>query len=487
MNERTGKQIFFWTLVGVFFVVSTVTIAYAFGYRYSPGSGIFIYGGSITLKTSPQAVDVKINGVLVPSKKLSRINNSYHLDGIKPGTYSVEVSAPGFTTWSKRLDVHSGVSTEFWNVLLARTSYDRTQYDSPSAGRLFISPRTTLLASAQQNSDVFSVGMLNPSTKESMTLFSSPEYRFTEDEKENVEWSPQAHRVIIPAIKNDSTKHYFIVTTDTFETVDLKDIAKTDDISHVRWDPDTKNALFYMSDSDLFRIDLDSPENITEVARNIASYDLSSNGLFYMQLPEGIIYQTNLTASSAPKQITSSGPADMSDPTYQIVVYDEDRITFLNRKGNLYVYNNGELNTYFPLLAKDAKGSQFSDDGKKILYWSDREISVYFAQKWEVQPTRKENENYSITRFADTIKNVQWTRDYEHVIFSVGKNVKIVELDQRDSNTRFDVLALETDKTHFVQNFSDGNLYFTNADASNVTTIFSIIFPEKIGILGFGG
>lgn len=487
MNKPTGKQIFFWTLVGVFFVTSTITIAYAFGYRYSPSSGIFVYGGSITLKTSPQTVDVKINGITVPTKKLSKINNSYHLDGIKPGTYSVEVSAPGFNTWSKRAEVHSGVSTEFWNVMLTRSSYDRVQYDTPGAQRMFISPRKNLVAYTQQNGNIFSVGILDPAEKISQEIFSSSEYRFTDDEKENIEWSPEAHRVIIPSIKNDGSKHYFIVSVETNETIDLKDLVAKEDIAHVRWDPDTKNALFYMLGSDLYRIDLDSTENTKEIAKNIASYDLSSNGLFYMQLPEGIVYQTNLTASDTPEQITSSGPEDMSDPAYQIVVYDEDRITFLNRKGNLYMYNSGELDTYFPLLAKDAKGSQFSDDGKKVLYWNEHEISVYFAQKWEVQPTRKENERYSITRFADTIKNVQWTRDYEHAVFSVGKNVKVVDLDQRDSNIMFDVMSLNTDKTNFVQNFSDGNLYFTNIDSSNVLTIFSIIFPEKTGILGFGG
>jgi hypothetical protein len=487
MNERTGKIMFFWTLVGVFFAVSGLIISYAFGYRYNLENGIFVYGGSVTVKTSPQEVNVAINEVPIPLKKLNRINNSYHIDGIKPGDYTLKVSAPGFVSWSKHIEVHSGLSTEFWNILLPRDSYERLQYDTPNAGKFFISPRKNLIAYTQQNEKEFSVGILEPETKNSSTVFSSPEYIFTSNEKENIEWSPETHRLIIPAIKNDNTKHYFVVATETLETIDLKDVTGTDRIYNVRWDSDTKNALFFMSESNLYRIDLDNPSEIKQIAQNIASYDLSSKGLYYLQLPEGIVYHNNFTGTGTPEQITASGPSDMSDPMYQIVIYDEDRITFLNNSGNLYIYNKGELNTYFELLSNNIKGSQFSDDGKKLLFWSDREISAYFFREWEVQPTRKENERYSITRFADAVRNVQWTRDYEHALFSVNKNVKIAELDQRDSNAIMDVLALGNEKSNIMQNFSDGNLYFTNPDPSNVTTIFSIIFPEKTGILGFGG
>lgn len=485
MNESTGKKIFFWTLVGVFFVASAIIIAYAFGYRYRPDSGIFIYGGSITLKTSPQIVDVKINGVSVPSKTLNRINNSYHIDGIKPGTYLIEVSAPGFKSWVKRVDIHSGVSSEFWNILLSRDSYDRTQYDATGAGRFFISPRKDLLAYTQQNDKEFSVGILDPSTKESITVFSSQEYRFTDDYKENIEWSPEAHRLIIPTVKNDNSKHYFIVEAETFSTIDLKDVTNTDKLSHVRWDSETKNALFYMSDNNLYRIDLDNPQDNELVAQNVASYDLSRGDLYYMQLPEGIIFRNNLRGTDMPEQITLSGPSDMSDPTYQIVIYDEDRISFLNNSGVLYFYNKGESDTYSYVLSRGVKGSQFSDDGKKVLYWTDREISVYFARKWEVQPTRQENENRTITRFADVISNVQWTKDYEHILFSTGKQLKTVELDQRDLTIINDILKIEAINPQVGQNFSDGNLYYSDVDSTGKTTLFSIIFPEEDTILGF--
>ena len=485
MTPEKGKFIFFWTLVAVFFVFSALIIFYAFGYRYSFGKGVFIYGGSVSLKTLPQTVDVAINGVPIPSKKLNRLNNSYHIDGIKPGEYVITVSADGFKPWSKRVDVHSGLSAEFWNVMLVRNSYDRISYDATQSGKIFISPKNDLLAFTQKKDEEFLVGLLDSEEQIAKNIFSSKEYVFTNDEKENIEWSPQAHRLIIPTIKNDGTKHYFIETTETGETIDLKDIVNTNNISHVRWDPDTKNALFYMDGDTLYRVDLDNPQSITTLVSGIASYDLSSSGLYYMQLPGGIIYRTNMTGSSNPEQITTSGPAEMSDTSYQIIVYDKDRITYLNRSGDFYVYNKGELDTYFRKMPGKIRGAQFSNDGKKILFWSDNEILAYFSRKWEVQPTRMENELATVTRFSEPVVDVQWTKDYEHIIFATGKKIKVIELDPRDHRTMEDVLDISADSTHLVSNHSDGNLYFTDKNSAGIVTIQSITFPEKTGILGF--
>ncbi len=487
MTQKNGKFIFFWTLAAVFFVVSLFIILYAFGYRYSFGKGIFIYGGSVSLKTLPQTVDIAINDVPIPSKKLNRLNNSYHIDGIKPGEYKVTVSAQNFKTWSKNVDVHSGVSAEFWNVMLVRNSYDRTSFDTTNPGRFFISPKKNLIAYTQNNDNEFLVGILNPEEQTSKTVYSSKEYSFTNNEKENIEWSPQAHRLIIPAIKNNGEKHYFITTVDSNETLDLKDIINTNNISHVRWDPDTKNVLFYMDGDTLYRVDLNNPESKKTIVSGIASYDLSSSGLYYMRLPEGIVYKTNVTGTDTAKQITTAGPSEMSDSSYQIVVYDEDRITFLNHSGDFFIYNKGEVDTYFQKMPGKIRGEQFSNDGKKILFWSDNEILTYFNRKWEVQPTRSENELATITRFAESVYDVQWTRDYEHVLLVTGKKIKVIELDPRDHRTMEDILNISADSTHLISNHSDGNLYFTDKNSAGIATIQSIIFPEKTGILGFGG
>ncbi len=484
MNDsQIPKEIFFWTLVVLFWLTSATIIGYAFGYRFNFKSGIFVYGGSITLKTTPQKVDVYIDGILMPSKSFNQLNNSYHIGGVRSGNYRLEVKAPGYQAWSKKISVHSGISTEFWNVTLAQDSYSREDYDSAGIQKFFISPRKNLAAFSQQVDNIFLVKIFDPSTLEMRQVFSANDYVFTNDNKENIEWSPQAHRIIIPAIK-DGEKNYFIASTDNSQAeFNLKDLTGDINLSHVRWDPKNKDVLFYMSNDNLYRLDLNDLANKKLAAEHIASYDLSPKALFYFQLPEGIVYKTNFQASDFPTQMTTSAPANMSDNSYQIIVYDEDRIVFLNKNNDLFIYNKGEQDTYFRELSNNAIGSQFSDDGKKLLFWNNNEISTYFVRKWEVQPARVENEMMPITKFSDTISNVQWTRDYEHVLFTNNNKVKLIEIDNRDHRNMMDVLSLNDNAAILVNNFTDGKLYYTEKNEQGQNSLHAIYFPERTTFL----
>lgn len=482
-NSEISRKIFFWTLVVLFWLVSAIIIGYTFGYRFNFERGVFVYAGSITLKTTPQKPDIYLNGVLVPSPSFSRINNSYHISGIKPGEYLIEVKTPDHQTWSKKASVHSGISTEFWNIILVQNSYEHENYNSSGIQRFFISPHKNLTAFSQQNGNEFSVEILDPGTLVVKQVFSSTDYVFTNNEKENIEWTPEANRLIIPVLKNNE-KNYLIATIDTKEILDLKSLAKTTNLSHVRWDPKSKDVLFFMTDGNLYRMDLNSPENKKLIAEDIASYDLSPKALFYFRLPEGIVYKTNFDAVETPQQITTSAPDDMSDNSYQIIVYDDDRIVFLNNeKHYLYIYNKGQEDTYFQKLSENVLGSQFSDDGKKLLYWTDREILAYFARKWDEQPARIENEIMPITRLSDQIKNVQWTRDYEHVLFTNNNKIKMIEIDNRDHRNMMDVISLNDSDSIIINNFTDGKIYYTEKNDQQQNVLRSMYFPEYTTLL----
>ncbi|KKP94788.1 MAG: hypothetical protein US25_C0061G0006 [Candidatus Moranbacteria bacterium GW2011_GWE1_36_7] len=485
MNDsQISKTIFFWTLVVLFWLTAAIIIGYAFGYRFNPQKGIFIYGGAVTIKTTPQEVDVYLDGILMPSKSFNRLNNSYHINGIYPGNYLLEVKAPNYQTWSKKISVHSGISTEFWNVTLTQNSYAREDFESPGIQKFFISPRKNLAAFSQQIENDFMVKIFDPGTLEINQVFLANDHVFTNDNKENIEWSPQAHRIIIPSIKNENEeKNYFIVTLDTAETVSLKEITNDNNLTHARWDPKNKNVMFYMSDDNLYRIDLDAPQEKKIVASHIASYDLTPKALFYFQLPEGIVYQTSFDGTDSPLQVTTSAPEKMDDNSYQIIVYDEDRIVFLNKNNTLFIYNKGLDGTYFRELSNDALGSQFSDDGKKLLFWNNHEISTYFVRKWEVQPIRNENELMPITKFSDQIENVQWTRDYEHVLFTNDKKIKLIEIDNRDHRNMMDVLSLNDNSSLLVNNFTDSKLYYTEKNDQGQNSLHAIYFPERTTFL----
>lgn len=486
MTSITKRRIFFWILVVFFLITAPLVILYTIGYRYNTARGIFVYSGSITVKAIPQRVDIKIDSDESSERKFNFLNYSYHIDGIRPGQHSVEISLAGYRPWKKKTSVHSGLSVEFWNVFLVKEEYTRQTFSTPSVDNFFISPKNKNIALVQdkkENND-FIVRILDIDENTSQPAFSSSEYSFSKNEKENIEWSPQGDKIIIPTKKiNPPSKNlsankletssqidqadYFIVDIKSKESINIKDLSQKDDLQKIRWDPNSKNFVFYISRNNLYRINLADPNDNKIIAENISGYDLSSSYVYYFKKDNGIIYRAKLQNGESSEQITTQPIENIANSNdFRIIVYDRDRMVIL-ADGKLHIYNNGEHRSYFHQLAENIDGIQFSNDGKKLLFWDDYEIFTYYTRDWDTQPIRLENEIKSITRFSQKISNVHWFSDYEHVIFSVGKAIKIVETDLRDRLNMEDILLLQYDNPKIVYDFSQDFLYFNDYKESS--------------------
>lgn len=506
--EIIRRRLFFWTLVLVFFIVAPVIILNARGYRFDFHRGVFVYGGAVTIKSIPQTVDISLNGESV-SGKVSRINNSHNITGLLPGDYSITASLPGYRSWSKKIDVHSGVASEFWNVVLVKENYEKANYaDTENISRFFISPQNGYIAYTKNTEENLKIEIFNIGDEKTEKEFSIPEWQMiTEEKKENIEWSPSEDYISIPLQKEmlvDTKKSkiatksapnnlekeiryaYFIINPNDSTVVNLNEFLEKDNIRDVRWDPKDKDYLFFMEGSNLWRANITDAKNTSLISENVSAYDLSHSNIFYVQTPNNLIFKSSLDGQSSRSQVTNDFPGDPAEVIERIIVYDDSRIALLGRNKDLLIFNEGEKETYFRKLGSNVEGLHFSDDGKKMLFWSNNEISVYFVRDWKVQPTRMENELTNITRYSEKIENVQWLKDYEHVVFNTGKWIKVIELDGRDRRNCMDLINTQTEKPIIRLNNSLEYLYFTDIkDGKNF--LHSIIFPEPTPILGIGG
>src|SRR3989344_214905 len=482
MMSVVAKRIFFWGLFLLFLLTAPAALFYAKGYRFNFRQGVFVYTGSITLRSIPQNIEILLNKKPVKNKKINFINSSYHLDGIRPGEYILDIQSPGYNSWSKKIFIHSGNSYELWNVILTKKEIEKKSYDAFGIEKFFISPDKKKIAIAQYGSDgEFLVKTLTIGSGTAENVFSSLEYQFTPD-KENIEWAPQSDKIIIPAVKGGA-KRYFLVNTESNKTINLKDIARTDDIINVRWDMEKNNLLYYLSEKTLFNLNADNGV-LRTLADDVASYDISGSKIYLFRPSDGFIYRMKSEKINDAEKISSAPLSDTNNPDFQITVYDETRIAFFNKnKKLLYVYNEGVKDDYFKELSGNADGFQFSNDGKKMLYWSEFEISLYFLRDWDVQPKREENESRQLLRFSSQIENVQWHKDYEHVLFSTDKKIKIVEADYRDNINIMDILNTNEDNSAFIADSSLNKIFFIGEDR-NGKNLYSIDFPEKTGIFG---
>lgn len=488
MSSAHFRTFSFIVFVCLFFVTAALALFYAFGYRFSFARGIFIYTGSITVKSTPETVSIRVDDMLIPEKELGLLNNSFHLSGLAPGEHFLEVSAPGYRPWSKKVVVQSGLSTEFWNVFLIKERYEpETILSAENIVKLFPAPETELYAVIKQNGDDLSVDTLDIGSGQETEVFSLPGATFDMKSDENLEWSPESHKFLLPSLRRDQTTH-MIVDVETSRTADLQDLARTSlPLRSPRWDPTAKDRLYYLEGDTLYRADTEAIDTApTLLAEHVRSYDLSGNLLYYVNGENGLVYRFPAGADRPqPTQVTSVPMTLSAETSATLVVYDQDRLAlYESNKGTLFVFNR-QAKEPLRTLATDIKGVQFSDDGKKLLFFSDNEISAVFLRAWEVQPTREADSVVQIARFSAPIRNVQWTEDYEHVLFSSNGTVKLIELDNRDRRDLADIVSTGHSPLQILSSFRENRLYIVRQDASTHRDLITFRFPETPGLFGF--
>lgn len=470
------------------FVLTTATVIfYAFGYRFNLERGIFVYTGAISIKSNPETVDIRVDGVVIPRKNLGLINNSILISGLTPGEYFIEVSADGYQTWSKKAYVESGFSTEFWNVLLPKIKPAlETISETRGTQKLFPAPKESLFAAARSQDGALSIDVLDTQANVQEKILVSPQTVLPAD-GENIEWSPDNRKMVIPLARNEE-RAYVVASLQEKTTVSLQDFVRADrSLSNPRWDATTRNFLFYLRGTTLFRANteaLDTPHFF--IKDNVLAYDISGSNIYYLSSDNGIIYRVPANGSNLPPlQITTVGLNLNSQSTYRIVVYDENRIAIREiPSGKLWIYNKfGVTDTVLrPLTESGTRGVQFSNDGKKLLFFGDTEMAVYFTADWEAQPLRDADTTLQLARFSNPVKNVQWTEDYEHVLYSVNETAYLIELDNRDRRNILPIVTFPTPILQALSRFADNRLYFTLAEEA----VNFMFFPnEETNLFGF--
>jgi hypothetical protein len=494
LNSRT---VFFWSLVFLCLATIAGITLYSFGYRYRFDRGIFVYTGSVSLKVNPtDNLTITLDGNPV-NVKASTINGSFHLTGIRPGLHHIRVSADGFQAWEKEVPVSSGVSTDFWNILLIRNNYPETTIVShPNIDKFYPSPDQKRIAYSVQDDDEASVHTFDLTTGEDTRVFSRNDRFFASDDTENIEWSPKGDAITIPLFSSsavDSQREYFIISlsdpTQGFPATNLKDIADFTDARDLRWTLQTSEALIFLDGTTLKSVSFQEPRITRSLAENVSSYELSGSTLYTFESPNFLVWQAPLDHPENRTQITVQAPHNTHDgDSFSLIVYDASRLILLDHSAKtLTLFNNSPTQPVFVTLPQPITGAQFSNDGKKLLYWNELEVGVYFLRNWEAQPTRHENQSYEITRFSQPIRFVQWARDYEHILLATPLGMETIELDNRSRLSQKVTFDSVDPIRQITPAAAQSRLFLLQAhqnEGSTTTTLSSIIFPEPI--LRFG-
>jgi hypothetical protein len=482
------RKLIFWIFVILFLTTTPVAILYSQGYRFDQYRKIFIHSGSITVKSTPANANIYLNGKLQSAGALSMINNSITINGLRPGGYNLKVTIDGYGTWEKSVDVHSGVSTEFWNVFLAPQSLSSKELTAEGVERYFPSPFGKNVAYVKKNGENLEIWSLVVKSNAPTLLFSQKDFNFSADALENIEWNTKETSMIVPVTNSGKNDFIILDSANGQAPIFLSQVTGLSDMDHVRWSPANQNEIYFVAKADggsqdnLYSMDLDAkkPEVILE---GIKAYDLSSSSIYFLE-QNNILYKTDLDGKNGNQLVLVSINFSGNDEKTRLIAYDDSRQAIISESGELYVHNNGEsTGDTLKKIADGIKSVQFSNDGKKILYWNDNEISVLFLRKWDVQPRRAENETQQVVRLSSPIKNVFWYRDYEHIFFSTQNSVKIIELDSRDHRAMDDIFKYNSE--NFLSSYDSANgIYYYVDEINGTRKLFYVYIPAQTNFFG---
>lgn len=487
-------RIIFLSIISLLFLITaSFLIGYAFGYRYNFERGIFVHSGSITIKSNPSRVDVSIDGKKIDKKKINYINGANQIDGLRPGTYDLEISAPNFKPWTKSVVVESGKSSEFWNILLVQESYETKKFPLSTITGIFPSPDGKKLALSHTKENEMFVTLFTISSEETEQVFSSITYNRPKNWKTNIEWSPDSKKLLIPTKKitemgQEASQEVFpdevfFVDIETLETKALSEEI-TAPFRDVRWGFED-DTLFALKDSELILLTQNKDKTFTKdiFTQDIIAYDISSSTIFTLKT-NGILYKIEKN-SKTEQQITTSqfekfSPSDI----ISLIVYDERRFVMKSLQGILWIWNHGEKNIYIHTIDENIQGAQFSNDGKKLLYWNTNAIWTYFLREWDVQPKREENSFLSLANFSSHISNVSWTKQYEHILYTFQDKIHITELDHRNQRITTTLSPTVAEDPLIIQNFSNDLIFFTSPE-NETNSLSSFVFAKLPGLFAF--
>ena len=482
MKTPLPRRIFFWTLAVSYFFTTAIVLFFVFGYKHDFASNIFIHTGSITIAPNPQKdITIMIDGKKPRSKLINFINDSYYVSNLRPRTHAVTVSKDGFKPWKKDVSVHSGVSTEFWNITLVKNNYETTSYEIDHIDQFFPAPEENIFASTRQLGKTLSVQVFDAEKDQITNTFLFVDKKFTTDNRENIEWAPNSKEFIIPIENTIEKQDYAIVYTENDQTLLLSDYATLPLVHSVRWDPKDDDILYLLSNTSLFRAQIDLELNelfFTSIANDVLAYDFTDDGIYLLTEDHRVLYDYDVHGTDF-KELTAFDIPENSTDT-RLIAYDNHRFLVIDDdERNLYLYNKGDKSIYTKKFGPNITGAHFSDDGKKLLFFSPFEIFTYFTRDWDAQPVRSEDEMFSIIRFSQLLNNVHFSKDYEHIIYTVGNEIKMTELDYRGNRITETITTISEEKNTLINKHKKNYLFFIDSKNDRVRQLQSIEIPEK--------
>ncbi len=435
MEWKTRKRMFF-IFVGLFFIIVPVVVLFTQGYRVNLDELELVKTGGIDLDIKTLDTRVYLDNELSVETNFFFRNAVFR--NIIPGTYNVRAEKEGHKTWEKNIEVKERRVSKYLFVRLfpekAQTSTlarnVRNVFMAPDKKHALITTSDTLSSQegAQQTLQLNLLSIEDDITSQPVITLKAGE------RVEEVKWSTNAE---VFYININSERRNLIYTGSVNNPQSLTNWSDFINFSYgIALEENNKiiptssqDSLYVMRKTQEGTFSLDKIEEEPQIImpnliQNVAAFEFAHGNIYYQDNEGGL----NMFISEENQTRELSNAADMPDPenTRKIIPRIDDKAALVLNNNELFLWREEE-----PLqkISKDVLEARFGN--KKIMYWQQNQVVVYWLEEVFGPPKRNPGDKEVINEF-NNITKVDWLFEGANQLgILTDKNVVFTEIDSR--------------------------------------------------------
>lgn len=430
-----------------FLVAAPSAVLYSQGYRLDLKELRIVQTGSFYFRVVPRSVNIEISperdGATLLQRSTDFLFGTSYVENMVPGSYNVIVSKENHHPWRKRLEIRERRVTEMKNIVLIPNDPGFSVIGE-SVSALFPVPNDPRIAIKEfAGDDEWTLSMRDPVRNRSIHLISSEE---TTGDPVELASSPGRREIII-----DMGDHHLIIDPANGLKYEIEGL-----VSPIL-DPSRPNSVIRLENGDL--VSNNYVEGIVSLlASDIRAFNIRENGDIVWLSDSGSLFENGGPVRNGNFAVKENADYRIFLPNQsEIIIAENDTFHLLDRSVSA-----------FREIFRSHRDPVVSPDRRKIAYFGNHEISVLYLDDIADQPAKSYGESSFLTRFSGTIGDVGWFTNH-YMIFNVGDEIKVIEIDDRDHINIVDLMSLPSPDIHFER--SDKRLYVISNGDLFVSTI----------------
>ena len=412
--QKWQRKFLFWTFFLIFLIVGPSLLLYSHGYRFDLEKREIVQTGGLFIKALPKQAEVYINGKFI--KKTDFVFGSLFIQNLLPKKYEIEIKKEGFFSWKKNLKIKEKMVTEAKNIFLFPSDLTFELIDSGIENFYFSPDGKKIILVTKDKDGSWSLKLYELEKKAKSHLVSEKNLSSSGAKIINLEFGESDKSLKLVAGIEEKIEIFNLDFSSAAPKLTKIEKEKTDE----------KILSRKKNEKDLYVLDKEGNLFKNEQKINI--------------LPLPIEKETEYFIESVTKNIILISQGQDNEKTF--FLFDSESGTFEK------VFENGT-------------GFAFSPDKKKMAFFSQFEIWIFFLEKEGEDLDKNTGDKKMLLRLSKGVEGIFWFNSY-YLFFVSEDKIKVTETDMRDIINIAEIAKFNKPKIFW--NTFDKKLYVLDKD-----------------------